>query len=59
MTMCIRLKAQRLNDIWFFYYEFDYDDIFDCLSNWTSSQIEQEIDYLGQNGQWVLIKWDI
>jgi len=22
-------------------------------------QIEQKVDYVGQNGQWVLVKWEI
>jgi hypothetical protein len=34
-------------------------ELFDYLSNWTSNQIEQKIEHLVQNGQWVLLKWDI
>jgi hypothetical protein len=30
--------------------EFEYSDLFDYLSNWTSSQVEQKTDYLDQNG---------
>jgi hypothetical protein len=29
------------------------------LSNWTSNQVGQKNDHLGQNGQCVLINWDI
>jgi hypothetical protein len=39
--------------------EFEYNDLFDYLSNWKSNQVEQKYKHLDQNDQWVLIKWDI
>jgi hypothetical protein len=29
------------------------------LSNWISNQVGQKNDHLGQNGQCVLVNWDI
>jgi hypothetical protein len=47
--------------LWFEWHisEFGWKIWLDHLSNWTSSQLEQNIDNLSQNGQRVLIKWDI
>jgi len=60
MKMSILIKSSRLK--WHMYSltnELDYNDLFDYLSNWKSSEVQQKIDYLGQNGQWVPIKWNI
>jgi hypothetical protein len=60
MDMCLLIKSMWFE--WHMYFlisEFDWKFLFDHLSNWTYNQVEQNIDNLTQNGEKMLIKWDI
>jgi hypothetical protein len=53
MGMYIFIRGMRIEwHVYFLTNELDYNDLFDYLSNWTSSQVKQKIDHLGQNDQW-------
>jgi hypothetical protein len=43
----------------FFISKLDQGDLFDYMWNWTSIQVEQNNDHLGQNDQWLIINLNI